>query len=146
MLRRAEMSWPHGPRLFPIGALTIGLRGRELAPMAELRDAGCVAFSNDGEPVADTEIFRRALEYAADLAPVIDHCEDPFMPPGPPRYSCQNRTASLRIETGYCRQLGGPPLLVLRFVTEPPPPPTNRETGGASRSIPAGGHILMISG
>ncbi len=82
MLRRAGESWPHGPRLFPIGALTLGLRGRELAPMGELREAGCVAFSNDGEPVADTEIFRRALEYAADLAPVIDHCEDPFMAKG----------------------------------------------------------------
>lgn len=82
MLRRAKQAWPHGPRLFPIGALTVGLKGRELAPMAELREAGCVAFSNDGEPVADTEIFRRAMEYAADLAPVIDHCEDPFMAKG----------------------------------------------------------------
>lgn len=82
MRRRAGEAWPHGPRLFPIGALTVGLRGRELAPMEELLGAGCVAFSNDGEPVADTEIFRRALEYAADLAPVIDHCEDPFMAKG----------------------------------------------------------------
>jgi len=82
MLRRAAESWPNGPRLFPIGALTVGLAGRELAPMGELLDAGCVAFSNDGQPVADTEIFRRALEYAADLALVIDHCEDPFMAPG----------------------------------------------------------------
>jgi dihydroorotase len=82
MLRRAGEAWPHGPRLFPIGALTKGLVGRELAPMGELRQAGCVAFSNDGEPVADTELFRRALEYAADLAPVIDHCEDPFMAKG----------------------------------------------------------------
>ncbi|EFL51641.1 dihydroorotase, multifunctional complex type [Solidesulfovibrio fructosivorans JJ]] len=82
MLRRAAESWPNGPRLFPIGALTVGLRGKELAPMGELLEAGCVAFSNDGEPVADTEIFRRALEYAADLAPVIDHCEDPYMAKG----------------------------------------------------------------
>jgi dihydroorotase len=82
MLRRARDVWPSGPRLFPIGALTVGLRGRELAPMAELAAAGCVAFSNDGEPVADTEIFRRAMEYAADIAPVIDHCEDPFMAKG----------------------------------------------------------------
>ena len=82
MLRRADEAWPHGPRLFPVGALTVGLAGRELAPMEELRAAGCVAFSNDGEPVADTELFRRALEYAADLAPVIDHCEDPYMAKG----------------------------------------------------------------
>ncbi|UJX42355.1 dihydroorotase [Desulfovibrio sp. JY] len=82
MLLRAAESWPNGPRLFPIGALTLGLRGKELAPMGELFEAGCVAFSNDGEPVADTEIFRRALEYAAELAPVIDHCEDPYMAKG----------------------------------------------------------------
>lgn len=82
MLERAKTAWPRGPRLFPIGALTVGLAGRELAPMGELREAGCVAFSNDGEPVADTELFRHALEYAADLAPVIDHCEDPYMAKG----------------------------------------------------------------
>lgn len=82
MLRRAGDAWPHGPRLFPIGALTIGLAGKQLAPMEELLAAGCVAFSNDGEPVADTELFRHALEYAADLAPVIDHCEDPYMAKG----------------------------------------------------------------
>ncbi len=82
MLRRAGQAWPHGPRLFPVGALTMGLAGKELAPMGELLEAGCVAFSNDGEPVADTELFRHALEYAADLAPVIDHCEDPFMAKG----------------------------------------------------------------
>jgi len=82
MLRRAAEAWPHGPRLYPIGALTVGLAGKQLAPMEELLAAGCVAFSNDGEPVADTELFRHALEYAADLAPVIDHCEDPYMAKG----------------------------------------------------------------
>lgn len=82
MLRRAADAWPHGPRLFPVGALTVGLHGKQLAPMEELLAAGCVAFSNDGEPVADTELFRHALEYAADLAPVIDHCEDPYMAKG----------------------------------------------------------------
>jgi len=82
MLRRAAESWPNGPRLFPVGALTLGLAGKQLAPMEELLAAGCVAFSNDGEPVADTELFRHALEYAADLAPVIDHCEDPYMAKG----------------------------------------------------------------
>lgn len=69
-----------GARLFPIGALTRGLAGKELAPMAELAEAGCKAVSNDGAPVADTELFRRAVEYASDLGiPVIDHCEDPYM-------------------------------------------------------------------
>jgi len=83
MLEKAQISHPRGPRLFPVGALTVGLKGRELAPMEELKSAGCRAFSNDGRPVADTELFRRALEYAADLKTVvIDHCEDPFLAPG----------------------------------------------------------------
>jgi len=82
ILDKARASHPLGPRLFPIGALTVGLEGRALAPMEELKTAGCRAFSNDGRPVADTELFRHALEYASDLhVPVIDHCEDPFLAP-----------------------------------------------------------------
>jgi len=80
MLEQARKSWPKGPRLFPIGGLTKGLKGEELAPMAELARAGCVAFSNDGVPVKSTELFRRALEYASDWdRVVIDHCEDPYL-------------------------------------------------------------------
>ncbi|QGY39386.1 amidohydrolase family protein [Pseudodesulfovibrio cashew] len=80
MLEKAARHWPGGPRLFPIGALTKGLKGEELAPMAELADAGCAAFSNDGVPVKSTELFRRAMEYASDWdRVVIDHCEDPYM-------------------------------------------------------------------
>ena len=82
MLEQARKSWPQGPRLFPIGGLTKGLKGEELAPMAELAAAGCRAFSNDGRPVASTELFRRAVEYAQDLNRiVIDHCEDPYLAP-----------------------------------------------------------------
>lgn len=82
MLEQARKSWPNGPRLFPIGALTKGLKGQELAPMAELAKAGCAAFSNDGRPVESTELFRRAMEYAQDLGKiVIDHCEDPYLAP-----------------------------------------------------------------
>jgi dihydroorotase len=83
MLERAAQVCPKGPRLKPVGALTKGLAGRELAPMAELAQAGCVAFSNDGVPVADNELFRRAVEYASDLGlKVIDHCEDPTLARG----------------------------------------------------------------
>jgi len=87
MLDQARASWPPavgvGPRLFPIGALTKGLKGQELASMADLAAAGCVAFSNDGRPVASTELFRRAMEYSQDLGRVvIDHCEDPWLAPG----------------------------------------------------------------
>ena len=83
MLERASKSHPHGPRLYPVGALTVGLEGTELAPMGELAGAGCVAFSNDGKPVTNTEIFRRGIEYASMWNKVvIDHCEDPFMAKG----------------------------------------------------------------
>ena len=83
MLEQAAKHWPHGPRVLPVGALTIGLEGTELAPMGELAEAGCVAFSNDGRPVTNTEIFRRGMEYAAQWGRVvIDHCEDEFLAKG----------------------------------------------------------------
>ncbi len=83
MLERARASHPSGPFLRPIGALTKGLAGTELAPAGELAAAGCVALSNDGKPVVSTELLRRAMEYAADLGlVVIDHCEDPTLGAG----------------------------------------------------------------
>ena len=64
-------------RVYPIGAVTRGRAGRQLAPIGELRDAGCVAVSDAGRPVADAMLMRRALEYAAMCGmPVIDHCEE----------------------------------------------------------------------
>ncbi len=82
LLDTARSHWPKGPRLCPIGALTKGLKGQELAPMADLLDAGCVAFSNDGLPVTNTELFRHAIEYANSFGyKVIDHCEDPYLAP-----------------------------------------------------------------
>ena len=78
ILETAHRVCPQGPRVRPIGALTKGLLGKELAPMAELAEAGCVALSNDGMPVGDNDLFRRAMEYASDLGlTIIDHCEDP---------------------------------------------------------------------
>ncbi len=64
-------------RVLPIGCVTRGRAGRELAELGDLFDAGCVAFSDDGVPVADGGLLRRALEYAriSGLA-IIDHCED----------------------------------------------------------------------
>ncbi|MDY7000895.1 MAG: dihydroorotase, partial [Thermodesulfobacteriota bacterium] len=80
MLAQVHASWPKGPKLLPVGALSKGLECRELAPMAELAQAGCVAVSNDGLPVQSTEFFRRAVEYASNFGlKVIDHCEDPSM-------------------------------------------------------------------
>lgn len=64
-------------RVLPIGAVTRGRRGRELAEMGELASAGVVGFSDDGNPVADAGLMRHALEYASTFGlPVIDHCED----------------------------------------------------------------------
>lgn len=75
-----KKAFPHGPAVYPIGAATIGLKGEVMAPMADLQANGCVAISNDGIPVGNTELFRRVLEYADDLGLiVIDHCEDPFL-------------------------------------------------------------------
>jgi dihydroorotase len=64
-------------RVYPIGAITQGLKGELLAEMGELQEAGCVAVSDDGRPVMSGEVMRRALEYAAGFGlPVIQHCED----------------------------------------------------------------------
>ena len=54
-------------RVFPIGAISIGLKGEELAPLLELKEAGCVAFSDDGFPVWDPLLMRKALEYSLML-------------------------------------------------------------------------------
>jgi dihydroorotase len=63
--------------LHPIGAITRGLAGRELAEMADLRDAGCVAVSDDGRCVTDAGVMRRALEYARTFGlVVVQHAED----------------------------------------------------------------------
>src|SRR3954470_11355402 len=64
-------------RVYPIGAVSIGSRGEQLSELGEQKAAGCVAFTDDGRPVAIALLMRRALEYAQMLgAPVIDHCED----------------------------------------------------------------------
>jgi dihydroorotase len=66
--------------VYPIGAITRGSRGEELAEYGDLREAGCVAVSDDGRPVASARMMRRALEYAKALdLTVIDHCEEPTL-------------------------------------------------------------------
>ena len=67
-------------RVYPIGAITRGSRGEELAEYGDLREAGCVAVSDDGRPVASARVMRRALEYAKAFGlTVIDHCEEPSL-------------------------------------------------------------------
>ena len=64
-------------RVYPVGAISKGLQGRSLAEFGELKKAGVVAVSDDGNPVMNSQLMRRALEYtrAFDLF-VISHCED----------------------------------------------------------------------
>jgi dihydroorotase len=64
-------------RVFPIGAITKGSKGEELTEMAELHAAGCPALSDDGRPVMNAAVMRRAMEYSKifDLL-IISHCED----------------------------------------------------------------------
>ena len=67
-------------RVYPIGAVSLGSTGEQLAELGEQQAAGCIAFSDDGRPVATALLMRRALEYARMLgAPIIDHCEDPTL-------------------------------------------------------------------
>ena len=67
-------------RVYPIGAITRGSRGEELAEYGDLQESGCVAVSDDGRPVASARVMRRALEYAQAFGlPVVDHCEEPAL-------------------------------------------------------------------
>ncbi|MEO8196802.1 MAG: dihydroorotase [Thermoanaerobaculia bacterium] len=64
-------------RVHPIGAISKGLEGKELAPMGAMVAAGAVAVSDDGRPVSNAELMRRALEYAQHFGiPVIQHAQD----------------------------------------------------------------------
>jgi dihydroorotase len=67
-------------RVYPIGAVSRGQKGEQLADIAELRAAGCVAVTDDGHPVATALLARRALEYTSMFdMPLIEHCEDPSL-------------------------------------------------------------------
>jgi dihydroorotase len=64
-------------RVYPIGAVSLGLAGERLAEIGEMREAGIVAVSDDGKPIMDSGLMRRALEYSAMFnLPVIAHEED----------------------------------------------------------------------
>ena len=75
-----EKSLNHLVDVYPIAAATIARKGEALSPMAELSEAGAVAFSDDGDPIANARILRFAFEYAKmyDLV-IIEHCEDPSL-------------------------------------------------------------------
>jgi len=63
--------------VYPVGAITKGSQGKTLAEIGEMYRSGIVAVSDDGHPVQDSQIMRRAMEYSSLFnLPVIDHCED----------------------------------------------------------------------
>jgi dihydroorotase len=77
ILRKAEET---RITVLPIGAVTRGLKGMELTEMADLKEAGCVAVSDDGMPVVNSGLMRRALEYSNIFGlPVITHAEEPAL-------------------------------------------------------------------
>lgn len=78
-----EKSKSHLVDVHPIGAVTVDRKGEELAPLAELFDAGAKAFSDDGVYVRTAAILRTAMEYSKMFGTsIIEHCEDPSMAAG----------------------------------------------------------------
>jgi dihydroorotase len=75
IVRRAREASP--VRVFPVGAITKGSKGETLAEMGEMKDAGIIAVSDDGMPVMNPDVMRRALEYARTFGlPVVQHAQD----------------------------------------------------------------------
>ncbi len=69
-------------RVYPIGTITKGMQGEQLSEMCEMVEAGVVAVSDDGLPVRNVNVMRRAMEYATVFdVPVIEHCETPELHP-----------------------------------------------------------------
>ncbi len=74
---------PNFAHVYPVGALTLGLAGERLTEMAELVEAGCIAFGQANAPIVDTQVLRRALQYAATFDfPVWLQAQDPFLARG----------------------------------------------------------------
>ncbi|HEY2798423.1 MAG TPA: dihydroorotase [Thermoanaerobaculia bacterium] len=84
---RAAAAGGKGARMYPIGAISKGQKGEELAEYGELREAGAVALSDDGKWLADGGLLRSAYEHAGlfDLA-IIQHCEDKSLSNGAPMH------------------------------------------------------------
>jgi dihydroorotase len=73
----AEAEQARLANVYPIGCVSKGMQGEELAEMGDMHEAGAVAFSDDGKPVRTSLLMRKALEYSKVFSvPIIDHCED----------------------------------------------------------------------
>jgi dihydroorotase len=78
-----EWSRTASVRVYPVGAVTKGLEGKELSPVGSLAAAGVVALSDDGRWVQDAGLLRRAMLYADSFGlPILQHCEDPALSAG----------------------------------------------------------------
>jgi dihydroorotase len=95
-------------RVYPIGAVSRGSKGELLADIADLRQAGCVAITDDGHPVATALLLRRAMEYAGMFdMPVVEHCEDQTLKgDGVAHEGYQAAALGLRGIPGACEALG----------------------------------------
>jgi dihydroorotase len=95
-------------RVYPIGAVSRGSQGELLADIAELKQAGCVAITDDGHPVKTAMLMRRAMEYAGMFGmPLIEHCEDPSLrADGVAHEGYMAATLGLRGMPGACEALG----------------------------------------
>jgi len=72
-----------GANVYAVGAVTKGLKGEELAELGKMSDAGAVAFSDDGMPILNSDLMRRALEYSRMFGrPILSHCEDATLTKG----------------------------------------------------------------
>jgi dihydroorotase len=81
VLRQGSLA--QAARVYPIGAISVGQMGESLAEFGEMVAAGAVAVSDDGKPVANSQLMRTALEYARTFGiPVADHCEEPTLAKG----------------------------------------------------------------
>ncbi len=80
---KAKSAEANGANVFPVGAVTKGLKGEELAELGKMSEAGAVAFSDDGMPILNSELMRRALEYSKMFGkPILSHCEDATLTKG----------------------------------------------------------------
>ena len=80
---QAKSREANGANVYAIGAVTKGLKGEELAELGKMSEAGAVAFSDDGMPLLNSEIMRRALEYSKMFGkPILSHCEDATLTKG----------------------------------------------------------------
>lgn len=78
-----ERSAPYGLAVHPVGAISVGRAGEELAPLEEMAAAGAVGFSDDGDSTLSVDVMRRALRMSKDLGlPIMVHCEDPLLARG----------------------------------------------------------------